>query len=146
LLSPDGLETIEHFTSDNSYLPSDNVLSIAIQPSNGDVFIGTSDGLVSYMSDATPPEEDFSNIYAFPNPIHPYYRGSVAIKGLMYETEVRILDGSGNLVKVIQGNGGEAVWDLTNASGSRVASGVYTANCNTIDGKAYGTVKILVMN
>lgn len=146
LLSPDGLETIEHFTSDNSYLPSDNVLSIAIQPSNGDVFIGTSDGLVSYMSDATPPEEDFSNIYAFPNPIHPYYRGSVAIKGLMYETEVRILDGSGNLVKVIQGNGGEAVWDLTNASGSRVASGVYTAICNTIDGKAYGTVKILVMN
>ena len=65
----DGKETVEHFTTENSLLPSDNVLSIAIHESTGEVFIGTSRGLVSYMSDAVKPEADFNNLYAYPNPV-----------------------------------------------------------------------------
>jgi hypothetical protein len=68
------------------------------------------------------------------------------IKGLMADTEVRIVDASGNLLKTLEGLGGEVVWDMTNAMGARVASGVYTAICNTKDGAAYGTTKILVIN
>ena len=146
LLSPDGLETIEHFTAENSPLLDNTILSIAIQESTGEVFIGTSDGLMSYMSDAIPVEEDFTNIYAYPNPVHPNYKGYVVIKGLMSDTEVRIVDANGNLVKLLQGLGGEVVWDVTNAMGDRVASGVYTAICNTLDGKAYGVTKVLIMN
>lgn len=146
LLSPDGKETIEHFTAENSPLPSDNVLSIAIQESTGEVYFGTSEGLVSYMSDAVSPADNFSQLYAYPNPVLPNYKGVVVIKGMMTHTEVRIVDESGNLVATIQGNGGEAIWDLTNASGNRVASGIYTAICNTLDGNAHGTVKVLVMN
>lgn len=146
LLSPDGLETIEHFTAENSPLLDNTILSIAIQESTGEVFIGTSDGLISYMSDAIPVEEDFTNIYAYPNPVHPNYKGYVVIKGLMSDTEVRIVDANGNLVKLLQGLGGEVVWDVTNAMGDRVASGVYTAICNTLDGKAYGVTKVLIMN
>lgn len=146
LLSEDGQETIEHFTSENSPLLSNTILSIAIQKSTGEVFIGTGDGLMSYMSDAVPAEEDFSHVYAYPNPVHPNYRGYVVVKGLMADSEVRIVDASGNLVKTLQGLGGEVVWDITNAMGARVASGVYTAICNTKDGTAYGTTKILVIN
>ena len=146
LLSSNGEETIEHFTSENSPLPSNNVLSIAIQESTGEVFFGTSQGLVSYMSDAIEPAKNFSDIYVYPNPVHPNYHGVVTIRGLMANTEVRIVDASGNLVTTIQGNGGEAVWDMTNAQGSRVASGIYTALCNTQDGAAHSTVKIMVMN
>ena len=146
LLSPNGEETIEHFTTENSPLSSNNVLSIAILESTGEVFFGTSQGLVSYMSDAIEPAKNFSDIYAYPNPVHPNYRGVVTIRGLMANTEVRIVDASGNLVTTIQGNGGEAVWDMTNAQGSRVASGIYTALCNTQDGAAHSTVKIMVMN
>jgi hypothetical protein len=146
LLSEDGQETIEHFTTENSPLLSNTILSIAIQKSTGEVFIGTGDGLMSYMSDAVPAEEDFSQIYAYPNPVHPNYRGYVVIKGLMDDTEVRIVDASGNLLKTLEGLGGEVVWDMTNAMGARVASGVYTAICNTKDGAAYGTTKILVIN
>ena len=51
-----------------------------------------------------------------------------------------------NIPEIIKGNGGEAVWDMTNAQGSRVASGIYTALCNTQDGAAHSTVKIMVMN
>lgn len=146
LLSPNGEETIEHFTTENSPLSSNNVLSIAILESTGEVFFGTSQGLVSYMSDAIEPAKNFSDIYAYPNPVHPNYHGVVTIRGLMANTEVRIVDASGNMVTTIQGNGGEAVWDMTNAQGSRVASGIYTALCNTQDGAAHSTVKIMVMN
>ena len=65
---------------------------------------------------------------------------------MMDNTEVRIVDASGNLVKIIQSTGGSAVWDATNAYGQRAASGVYTALCNTRSGKGHGTVKVLIMN
>ena len=146
LLSADGLETIEHFTTEDSPLLSNTILSIAIQESTGEVFIGTGEGLMSYMSDAIPASENFSGIYAYPNPVHPTYKGYVVIKGLMANTEVRIVDASGNLVKVLTGLGGEVLWDMTNTQGSRVASGVYTVLCNTTDGSGYGTTKILLMN
>lgn len=140
------VETVAHFTTTNSLLPSDNVLSIAIQPSTGEVFIGTSAGLVSYMSDAVEPADNFDNIYAYPNPVHPNYKGYITIKGIMEDTEVRITDAGGNLVKKIQGTGGEVVWDGTNTVGKRVASGVYTVIGNTKDGSGHGTTKILIMN
>ena len=140
------VETVAHFTMENSLLPSDNVLSIAIQESTGEVFFGTSEGLVSYMSDAVEPEQDFTNLYVYPNPVYPTYKGHVVVKGLVANTQVRILDAGGNLVKRIDGEGGEVIWDVTNMNGDRVASGVYTILCNTIDGKAYGHVKVMIMN
>ena len=140
------VETIAHFTTENSILPTNEIISIAIQKSTGEVFIGTSGGLVSYMSDATQSEDSFDNLYVYPNPVHPNYQGYITFKGMMDDTEVRIVDASGNLVKIIQSTGGSAVWDATNASGQRVASGVYTALCNTKSGKGHGAVKVLIMN
>lgn len=140
------LEMVAHFTTENSLLPSDDIIAIAIQESTGEVFMGTGAGLVSYMSDAVEPADNFSSLYAYPNPVYPTYRGSVVIKGLMADTEVRIIDASGNLVKTIRGNGGEVVWDMTNNVGHRVASGVYTALCNTKTGNGQGAIKVLIMN
>lgn len=140
------LETIAHFTTDNSLLPSNTILSLAIHKSTGEVFVGTGAGLVSYISDATEPKDDFSSLYAYPNPVHPNYQGHVTIVGTMENTEVRIVDASGNLVRKIKSTGGSAAWDCTNAQGARVASGVYTALCNTADGNGHGVVKILIMN
>jgi flagellar hook assembly protein FlgD len=70
----------------------------------------------------------------------------VVIKGLMADTELRIVDANGNLVKTLQGLGGEATWDITNTIGKRVASGIYTVVCNTKDGHAYSHVKVMIMN
>ena len=140
------VETIAHFTKENSLLPSDNILSIAIQESTGEVFFGTSDGLVSYMSDASEPEDSFDNLYVYPNPVYPTYKGYITIQGVMSNTIVRILDANGNLVKLLESTGGSAIWDGTNAQGERVASGIYTVLCNTNLGREYGNVKILMMN
>ena len=140
------VETECHFTTENSILPSNEVLSIAIQRKTGEIFFATGGGLVSYMSDATEPEADYNNIYVYPNPVRPEYDGYITFSGLMDDTELRIVDGSGSLVRKIKSNGGTATWDGKDAEGKRVASGVYTAICNTKSGKAHGTAKVLVMN
>ena len=59
LLSPDGLKTIAHFTKSNSPIFSNRVNSLAIDDKSGEVFIGTSRGLVSYRSNAIEPFLNF---------------------------------------------------------------------------------------
>lgn len=147
LLSEDGMETLEHFTTDNSPLPSNQILSVAIDPQSGRVFVGTGAGLMSYQGDATEGEDSLTpeNIYAYPNPVRPDHQGVITIAGLMEETVVKIVDNGGNLVCQTRSNGGLAVWDGRNGSGQRAASGVYTAFCNAPDGKNHAVVKILII-
>lgn len=140
------VETVAHFTTKNSILPSNEIMSIDINESTGEVFIATGGGLVSYMSDATQGHKDYSEIYAYPNPVRPEYRGYITFKGLMGKTELRIVDAGGNLVKMIHSEGGTATWDGKNTRGERVSSGVYTAICNTSDGEHSGTVKVLILH
>lgn len=146
LMSADGLTTIAHFTAENSAIPSNTILSIAIHPNTGEVFVGTGSGIASYRSDASAPKKDLSGAYAFPNPVRPNYQGVISIINLMEDTEVNIVDAGGNLVCRTRSNGGIAIWDGRNFRGQRVGSGVYTALCNAADGKNHTVVKILVMN
>lgn len=143
LVSQDGLETIEHFTVDNSPLPSNQINDIDIRPKTGEVFICTGGGLVSYQSDANAPKENFDKAYAYPNPVRPNYQGTIAITGLMDNTTVYIMDSGGNLVCKTRSNGGLAVWDGCLANGKRATAGVYTAMCNTES--EHTVVKILVI-
>ncbi len=135
--------TAAHFTEDNSMLPSNNILSIAIIPETGNVFVGTDKGIASYLSDASEPNENMKNAYAFPNPVKPDYGGMISITGLMDNSEIRIVDAGGNLVCKTRSNGGTAVWDGKLPDGRRATGGVYTALCNTKGG--HTAVKILVI-
>ncbi len=138
-------EILAHFTSLNSPMPSDCVLSIAIDEL-GEVYIGTSKGLVSYRGDATEPEETYSDAYIYPNPVHPNYEGNITITGLMDNTTVYIADAAGNVVCRTHSNGGTAVWDGKTQAGKKVHSGVYTVYCNTADGQHHTTLKLLIMH
>lgn len=144
LMSEDGLETIEHFTTENSPLLSNTILSIAIEPITGKVFIGTGKGLMSYQGDASTPFENYSSAYAYPNPVRPDYEGPITIAGLEDESIIHITDNAGNLVCETRSNGGTAIWDGKTADGRRVATGVYNVFCNA--GGDHTIVKILVMH
>lgn len=144
LMSADGLTTEAHFTTENSLLPSNTILSIAINPENGEVYVGTSDGIASYRSDASAPQDDYSNAYAFPNPVRQNYGGVITITGLMENSVVNIVDEGGNLICKTRSNGGTAVWDGKNQQGQRASSGIYTALCNAPDG-SHTAIKIMVM-
>ncbi len=145
LVSEDGLETIHHFTTQNSPLLSDAIQSIAINDKTGEVFIGTGNGLISYQSDAIEGGDIFKNVRAYPNPVRPEYNGLITLIGLIDNTQIRITDVNGNLVYETRSNGGVATWDACNLSGSRVATGVYFAHCISADGKQKHITKILVI-
>ena len=141
-LIEDDTITVAHFTAENSELPSNAIQSIAIMPTTGEVFVGTDNGIASYRSDASAPQEDLSSAYAFPNPVRPNYGGVVSVAGLMENTVVNIVDAGGNLVCKTKSHGGMAVWDGNLPDGRRATSGVYTALCNEPNGK-HTVVKIL---
>ena len=147
LISADGLETIHHFTTDNSPLPSNNIVSIAINDRSGEIFIGTDKGIASYMSDATRPEEklDENNIYAYPNPVKADYSGNIAIVGLTHDCNVKIVDTAGYLINEGTSNGGQYTWNGRNARGEKVASGVYYVLTYDSNGNEGVATKIVVI-
>ena len=146
LISADGMETIHHFTTDNSPLPSNTIESIAINNNSGEVFIGTDKGIASYMSDATSPEEklDEKNIYAYPNPVRADYNGNISIVGLTHDCNVKIVDAAGFLIDEGNSNGGMYSWNGRNQRGEKVPSGVYYVLTYDSNGNDGVVAKILI--
>ena len=147
LVSADGTEILEHFTVANSYLPSDVVLTICCDKNSNAVYIGTNKGMVEYRSDAVPSEDNYDNVYAYPNPVRPDYTGDIIIRGLMDNSTVKICDSVGNIVYSTTSNGGMVVWNGCNYNGRRVDTGVYFVMASTnATGSSEGCVtKILVV-
>lgn len=146
LMSQDGTEEVEHFTTDNSPLFSNNILDIVINPETGEVFIGTEKGLISYKGTATEPDDDFNNVVVYPNPVKPDFNGKIAIKGLVKDTDVKITDISGNIVFETTSFGGQAIWDGNDMHGNRVQTGVYMVFNGSPDGDKKAAAKILFIN
>lgn len=147
LISSDNLTQEQHFTTVNSDILSDNVLDIAYNGSNGEIFIGTDKGLCSYMSDATTPNDNMTkdNVYAYPNPVKPEHTGYITIVGLSRNADVKILTSSGQIVAQGTSVGGTFKWDGKDLNGRRVASGVYMVATATSEGKKGTVCKIAVI-
>lgn len=123
--SPNGQETLQHFTTLNSPLPSNNVQDIAIDEESGTVYFGTLRGLVAFQGEETAPAEDLENVIVFPNPVRPGFNGNIRVENLTANTNVKITDVVGNLVHEETTTGGSISWDTTAFGRHRVASGVY---------------------
>lgn len=147
LVSADNMEQLQHFTTDNSPLLSNTIQSLAINPTTGEVFIGTDKGLCSYFSDATEPQSEMSkdNVWAYPNPVNPDYTGLITVTGLSYNADVKILSANGALVAEGRSNGGIFTWDGCNKKGERVASGIYMVVTATNDGQKGTVCKIAIV-
>lgn len=146
LMSEDGTEEILHFTTENSPLFSNNIYDIKIKGRTGEVFIATEKGLISYKGTATESNDNFNNVFVYPNPVKPDYNGVIAIRGLTRDTDVRITDISGNLVFQTKSLGGQAIWNGNDLNGNRVQTGVYIVFNATIDGELKKAAKILFIN
>jgi len=145
LLSSDGLETVHHFTMQNSPLPSDYIWSVAINPETGEVFIGTDAGLVSYRSDATEGKVNYQDIHVFPNPVRPEYNGQITVTGLMEKTQVRITDLNGNAMVSGTSLGGQFSWNGCLKNGKKASSGVYLVFCASEDGAESEACKFMIV-
>lgn len=124
-VSADGSEIYKHFDTTNSPLPSDQVYSVSCNRATNSVVMVTPNGVVEYFPDVTPAEDDYSNVYAFPELVEPDFTGMVTIKGLMANSNVVITDIDGNVVKTMVSDGGIALWDVCHDNGVRVDTGIY---------------------
>lgn len=147
LLSADGRETIFHFDINNSPLPSNNILDIAINGQTGEVYFATDRGLVSFRGFATEAaNRHANNVYAYPNPVRPGYDGYIAVKGLVRNASVKITDINGKLVWETIAEGGQAVWNGQDLFGRRPSSGVYLVFSTNDDGEETMVTKIMFIN
>jgi len=146
LVSDNGSQIIEHFTRENSYLPLNRIYAIACDKFSNAVYFGTTAGLVKYNSDAAPASDDYSDVYAYPNPVRPEYNGWITIAGLMDDSLVKISDASGNVFFQGMSQGGMITWDGCDASGNRVKTGVYYVFASQGgDGTSSGAVTKIVV-
>lgn len=145
LVSPNGQETLYQFDMQNSPLPSNDVVDIAINGKTGEVFFVTSKGIVSFLNFATEASEKLDNVKVFPNPVRPEYTGEVKIAGLVDESNVKITDVAGNLVFEKKSEGGTVLWDTYNFAGNKVVSGVYMIFIAAPDGGDTIVKKVMIV-
>ena len=154
--NPNGQTTIANFSSQNSPLPSDRIVKIAVDKETGKVFFATDKGIVAYKSNVAPFGDSLGEVYAYPNPVRKFHN-TVTIDGrngtnLPKGTNVKILDVAGNLVyetNVVEGEqlqGGKVIWDKTNLAGNYVASGIYIVLLANEDATETSTAKIAIIN
>ncbi|MGX9987452.1 type IX secretion system anionic LPS delivery protein PorZ [Soonwooa purpurea] len=146
-LSPNGEQTYQHFTKSNSPLPNDTVTDVQIDSKTGKVYFATADGIMVYQGDVADVTENFGDVLVYPNPVvYAQHKGNVYIKGLAAKTNIRITDAAGNVVHSAVARGGYYEWNLNNAKGARVASGIYFVLMTNEDGTDTKTAKIAVVN
>ena len=143
LYSEDGTEQLLHFTESNSPLFSNRITDIDINQQNGEVFIGTDKGLISYNSGAIKGNDTHGEVIVYPNPVREDYIGPIAIKSLVEDAQVKITDLNGRLVQEFTALGGQAIWDGKNGDGQRVSTGVYLVFSSNTTGAEAEVSKIL---
>ncbi len=143
LISDDAEKIIQRFNIDNSPLPSNEINKISVHPTTGEVFIATNAGLVSYRGNATEGSENNDDLVVFPNPVPADYAGTIAIKGLVANADVRITDAAGQLVFRTKAQGGQATWNGLNYTGKRPRTGVFYVFVTNADGSETKTGKFI---
>ncbi|MBS3770522.1 MAG: T9SS type A sorting domain-containing protein [Bacteroidales bacterium] len=140
--NPKAQEMVHHFTASSSPLLTDTLQSIAVNET-GEVFMGTSRGMISYRSHTSEGQDTFEDTYAFPNPVPPDYQGTITITNLVENVNVKITDISGNLVYETIAKGGQATWSGKDFSDRPVGSGVYLIFLTNKDGSKTHVEKLL---
>lgn len=141
-----GYELVHHFTTENSPILSDIVLSVVVEPGSGLVHFATDRGLVAWQGDAIAPSPVVRELALAPNPFRPGVDAqAVVISGLVEATEVRILSAAGVAVATLQARGGMVTWDGRDRGGRLVPSGMYlvAAVGNDGEGTAYGRLAVV---
>jgi ligand-binding sensor domain-containing protein len=146
LVNIDGTILLEHFTSDNSPLPDDDVKAVTVDYATGEVFFGTSKGTVSYIGRAIDGRENADELYAFPNPVRPEFEGDVMIKGMRSFSKVKITTVDGRLVRELDSYGGEVPWDRLDTYGNPVVPGIYLVMTADADGQGAGITKLAILS
>lgn len=148
LIDPEGTRVLEHFTTENSPLFSNEVVAVEVNNRDGRVYFATDRGLLSYQGDPVEPAAESQDLFVFPNPVQANPDGSlppIFIEGLVRETDVRITKADGTLVSRIDGRGGRVRWDGRDLNGEYVPSGIYLVIALGLNDEGAGVGKVAVL-
>ncbi len=148
VLSSDGLFPVNQYNTKNSPIPSNDIKSISFDKKNGIAYIGTNNGLSAFQTSFIQPEQSFTKLFLYPNPLLLGSNGSalLSIDGLIKNSLIKIISISGSLVREIQSSGGRiAFWDGRDANGNLVPSGIYIVVAYDSDANNVSTSKVAVL-
>jgi hypothetical protein len=145
LFSSNGQETLYHFTTTNSPIPSNVINDVEINGKTGEVFIATAKGMVSFKGTSTKPSDSLEDVFVYPNPVRPRFEGTVKISGLTSKANIKITDIEGNLVHEEISEGGTIEWDTTAFGKYKVASGVYMIFISSDDALDSTVKKVMII-
>lgn len=143
LISENGTEQLLHFDEDNSPLLSNQITSITMDKESGEVFFGTTSGIISYRGTATEGAANYNDYLVFPNPVREDYTGVITVKGLMENSFCKVVDASGFLIWQGYANGGTLTWNGKDFNGKRPATGVYFVFVSSDTGEEKQVAKLL---
>ena len=146
----DGLTQAFHFNMENSVLLDNTITALKFDGKTGLMYIGTAQGMQAYQTETQSAQRRHaSEVYAFPNPVRPGYGGPISIRGLGRDANVKITDLDGRLVYETTALGGQANWNGSDYTGSKVPAGVYLVfSSSRVDFETQDpfVTKILIMN
>jgi sugar lactone lactonase YvrE len=149
VVSPDGSDSVAHFTAENSPLVSDQVVSIAIDPTRGEAYAGTPLGISRFSTIFKRGQPDYSSIRIFPNPVVQTAEVSptVYIDGLVAGSTVQIFSLAGKLINTIDGTalGSTVTWNGRDALGRQVPSGLYLVSATSPQAGGNGEAKVVIV-
>ncbi|KUO59069.1 hypothetical protein APF79_10615 [bacterium BRH_c32] len=146
--SSDGIQLLEHYTIENSPLPTNDIKNLAFDKKKGILYAGSDYGLTSLKTSALLPQESFTELFVYPNPL--YLDGNsvkLTIEGLVQNSKIKIFSVSGQMINEITTPGGSvAFWDGKDLDGKYVASGIYIIVAYDAEGNNSTTSKVAVIN
>jgi hypothetical protein len=149
VVSPDGSDSVAHFTAKNSPLVDDRVVSIAIDPTRGEAYAGTPSGISRFSTIFKRGQPDYTGIHVFPNPVVQTAEISpkVYIDGLVAGSTVQIFSIAGKLITTIDGTqlGSTVTWNGRDAIGRQVPSGLYLVSATSPQASGNGEAKVVIV-
>lgn len=145
VVNEEGSRIEKRFTTENSPLISNNIISIAVNDVTGEVFIATDLGLVSFQDVPRGASNKMKDLKVFPNPFSYDRHDQIIIDGLVDDTLVRVLGVDGTVVNSFPTSGGRVSWDGLDHTGNRLGTGVYFVVSTDNDGSEKGIGKVVII-
>jgi hypothetical protein len=149
VVTPDGSDSIAHFTTDNSPLIDNLVTSIAIDTKKGEAYIGTPNGISRLSTIFKEGKADYSGMHVYPNPLVQTSDAlpTMYVTGLVGASTVKIFTVSGRLVASIDGSqlGATVTWNGKEETGRQLSSGVYIVSATSTQTADHGQAKFVLI-
>jgi ligand-binding sensor domain-containing protein len=135
------------YTTQNSGLVNNDIISLAIESGTSNLWIGTTGGISRFDTGIQPPSEDLSDIGTYPSPAGPRFADQVTFAGVPFGAHVYIYTIAGEKITDFPAgnNGGLTSWNYRNQAGDICAGGIYIYHVRTSDNEYSTTGKFVLI-